>query len=233
MRFEIVTLFPEMIDAATRCGVIGKALESGLMTVTNHQLRDYCGGSIHKVDDAPYGGGPGMVMRPEPIYAAIEDVSSRCGADLKVLMTPQGKRYDQATARRLAGYDSILLFCGRYEGVDERVRGLFDEELSVGDYVLTGGEAAALIVIESVGRLIPGVLGSDESSLDESFSAGLLEYPQYTRPEEFKGMRVPEVLTSGDHAKIERWRAEQAESRTRRRRPDLLAQKPGGERGRG
>jgi tRNA (guanine37-N1)-methyltransferase len=222
MRFDVVTLFPEMISAATGCGVIGKAIDRGHLAVRSHQLRDYCGGSIHAVDDAPYGGGPGMVMRPEPVYAAVTDVGAIYGAAVKILLTPQGRRFDQASARRLSKFDSLMLFCGRYEGVDERVRGMFDEELSIGDYVVTGGEIAALVVIESVSRLVPGVLGSDESVLAESFSGNLLEYPQYTRPEEFRGMRVPAVLTSGNHAEIEKWRSEQARARTQHRRPDLI-----------
>lgn len=221
--FDVVTLFPEFIEAGARVGVLGRALGSGILVVRTHQLRDYTGGSPHPVDDSPYGGGPGMVMRAEPIYAAVEDVSARWAPQRRILLTPQGTPLRQAEARRLAStYASLLLFCGRYEGVDERVRPLFDEELSIGDYVLTGGELAALAVIDAVARLVPGVLGSIESPACESFSdPDLLEYPQYTRPAEFRGMTVPAILTSGNHAAIERWRREQSEARTRLRRPDL------------
>ncbi len=226
MRFDVISLFPELIEAFADHGVIGKGVDSGKLSVVAHQLRDHCGGSIHAVDDAPYGGGPGMVMRPEPIFSAVEMVVEAAQPARKVLLTPQGTRFDQAAAERLNATGSILLFCGRYEGVDERVRGLFDEELSLGDFVLSGAEAAAVAVIDAVGRLVPGVLGCEKSSVQESFSATegqrLLEYPQYTRPEEFRGMKVPAVLTSGNHALIEKWRREQALERTRARRPDLL-----------
>jgi len=221
--FDVLTLFPEFIDAGARVGVLGRALERGLLSVRAHQLRDYSGGSPHPLDDSPYGGGPGMVMRPEPVYAAVEDIGARFAPKRRILLTPQGRPFVQAEARRLAtDFDSMLLFCGRYEGVDERVRPLFDEEISIGDFVLTGGELGALVVIDAVSRLVPGVLGSAESPAAESFSdPSLLEYPQYTRPAEFRGLRVPDVLTSGNHAAIERWRREQAEERTRSRRPDL------------
>jgi len=220
--FDVITLFPEMITTACSIGMIGRAIEHGILSVTAHQLRDYTGGSPHPVDDSPYGGGPGMVMRPEPIYAAVEDVTAKAKPARKVLLTPQGRNFDQTVARELADAKSLLLFCGRYEGVDERVRPLFDEELSIGDYVMTGGEIAALAVIDAAGRLVPGVLGCAESPMDESFADGLLEYPQYTRPETFRGMQVPPVLLSGNHAAIQRWRHEQALARTRERRPELL-----------
>ncbi len=223
LHFDVITLFPELVEAGTEFGVIGRARQGGLLEVHTHQLRDYTGGSPHPIDDAPYGGGPGMVMRPEPVYASVEDVAQSCTPSRRLLMTPQGKRFNQEAAARLAGESSILIFCGRYEGVDERVRSLFDEELSIGDYVLSGGELGALVVIDSVGRLVPGVLGSEDSPSQESFSGGLLEYPHYTRPAEFRGMTVPSVLTSGNHAEIDRWRHEQATARTRARRPDLLA----------
>jgi tRNA (guanine37-N1)-methyltransferase len=222
LRFEVISLFPEVIEHAVKAGIVGKAIEARTLEVHAHQLRDWSGGSIHTLDDHPYGGGPGMVMRPEPIYAAVEHVEAATGPHFKVLLTPQGRRLDQATVRRLSASTSILLFCGRYEGVDERVRALFDEEISIGDYVLTGGEPAALVVIDAVGRLVPGVVGRAESLEAESFSEGLLEYPQYTRPEEFRGMKVPPVLLSGNHAQIERWRRAQSLERTRARRPDLL-----------
>ena len=225
--FDVLTLFPEFIEAGARVGVLGRAAERGILTVRAHQLRDYTGGSPHPLDDSPYGGGPGMVMRVEPITTAVEDVTARFGPQRRILLTPQGEPFTQAQARRLAtSYQSILLFCGRYEGVDERVRPLFDEEMSIGDYVLTGGELGALVILDAVSRLVPGVLGSAESSSAESFSdPDLLEYPQYTRPAEFRGMQVPSVLTSGNHAEIERWRREEARARTRLRRPDL-PQKP-------
>jgi len=225
MIIDVITLFPEMIEQTVRHGILGKAVANGVLCVRAHQLRDYCGGSIHAVDDAPYGGGPGMVMRPEPIFAAVEDVTERHGPSHRILLTPQGARLEQTIVRRLAQRETLLLMCGRYEGVDERVRGLFDEELSIGDYVLTGGELAASVVVEAVGRLLPGVLGCAASADSESFSSGLLEYPQYTRPEIFRGMRVPAVLTSGNHAQIERWRRAQAIARTEAKRPDLLSSK--------
>ncbi|HYC54015.1 MAG TPA: tRNA (guanosine(37)-N1)-methyltransferase TrmD [Candidatus Binatia bacterium] len=225
--FDVITLFPEFIAAGAAVGVLGRAVERGLVTVRAHQLRDYTGGSPHPVDDSPYGGGPGMVMRAEPIYAAVEDVTARHPGARRILVTPQGQPFTQACARRLAAeHPGILLFCGRYEGVDERVRVLFDEEISIGDYVLTGGELGALVVIDAVSRLVPGVLGSEQSPASESFSEeDLLEYPQYTRPAEFRGMSVPAILSSGNHAAIERWRREQARERTRRRRPDLSRQR--------
>ena len=225
MSFDVITLFPEVVEQACSLGVIGKAIAAGTLELRTHQLRDWGGGSIHPLDDHPYGGGPGMVMRPEPIYAAVETVEARHGRGRRLLMTPQGSRFDQQAARRLAACEHLLLFCGRYEGVDERVRPLFDEELSIGDYVLTGGETAALVLIDAIGRLVPGVVGRTESLENESFASGLLEYPQYTRPEEFRGMRVPAVLLSGHHAEIERWRRERALERTRSRRPDLLETK--------
>lgn len=226
--FDVVTLFPEFVEAGVRVGVLGRAVDAGILVVRAHQLRDYTGGSPHPVDDSPYGGGPGMVMRPEPIYAAIEDVDERHHPGRRILLTPQGAPFTQSEARRLASsYVSMLLFCGRYEGVDERVRPLFDEEFSIGDYVITGGELGALVIIDAVARLVPGVLGCAESPESESFAeSGLLEYPQYTRPAEFRGMTVPAVLTSGNHAAIARWRREQAQQRTRLRRPDLAGRPP-------
>lgn len=221
--FDVLTLFPEFIEAGARVGVLGRAIDNGILTVRAHQLRDYTGGSPHPLDDSPYGGGPGMVMRAEPIYAAVEDVNTRFAPTRRILLTPQGAPFSQATAQRLAGeHASMLLFCGRYEGVDERVRPLFDEEISIGDYVLTGGEIGALVIVDAVSRLVPGVLGSGDSSTSESFSdPSLLEYPQYTRPADFRGMTVPSVLTSGNHGQIQRWRREQSLERTASRRPDL------------
>jgi tRNA (guanine37-N1)-methyltransferase len=223
--FDVLTLFPEFVAAGSRVGVLGRAVDAGILAVRAHQLRDYTGGSHHPIDDSPYGGGPGMVMRAEPVYAAVEDVTERFGRSHRILLTPQGAPFTQAAAQRLATeHPSILMFCGRYEGVDERVRPLFDEEISIGDYVLTGGELGALVIVDAVSRLVPGVLGSSASPDSESFSdPDLLEYPQYTRPAEFRGMTVPPVLTSGNHAAIERWRREQSRLRTEAHRPDLAA----------
>jgi tRNA (guanine37-N1)-methyltransferase len=229
LAFDVITLFPEVIEHASAAGVVGKAIAAGTLAVRTHQLRDWSGGSIHPLDDHPYGGGPGMVMRPEPVYAAVEAVTAAHGPHRKILLTPQGARLDQTVVRTLAAESAVLLFCGRYEGVDERVRGLFDEEISIGDYVLSGGEPAAVVLIDAVGRLVPGVVGCAESLEAESFNDGLLEYPQYTRPEAFRGMRVPPVLLSGNHAQIARWRRERALERTKLRRPDLLPDKTRGE----
>lgn len=225
--FDVLTLFPEFIAAGARVGVLGRAIDAGLVVVRAHQLRDYTGGSHHPIDDSPYGGGPGMVMRAEPIYDAVEDVTRRFSPARRILLTPQGAPFTQDDARRLAtSVESLLMFCGRYEGVDERVRPLFDEEISIGDFVLTGGELGALVVVDAVSRLVPGVLGSSASPESESFSdPTLLEYPQYTRPAEFRGMTVPPVLTSGNHAEIARWRREQSRLRTEARRPDLAAKR--------
>lgn len=231
MEFHIITLFPEMFDAPLGCGMVGRAAKAGLIRVAAHALRDFGLGSYRQVDDAPYGGGSGMVMRPEPLVAAIEDVTAKHPGLWRVLMTPQGERLDQPLVRELASRrPGLLLVAGRYEGVDERVRAYADQEISIGDYVLSGGELAAMVVIESVARLVPGVLGNPESIADESFSASLLEYPQYTRPEEFRGERVPEVLLSGNHARIRAWREAESIARTGRRRPDLIARRgrPGG-----
>src|ERR1700674_4365245 len=222
MEFHVITLFPEMF-AARDAGLVGRAQQSGLIAVRAHNLREYGLGNYRQVDDTPYGGGSGMVMRPEPIAAAIDSVLAEREGLLPILMTPQGEVLDQAMVRELAQYrPGLLLIAGRYEGVDERVRSLVDREVSIGDYVLSGGELAAMVVIEAVARLVPGVVGNPESLSEESFGAGgLLEYPHYTRPEDFRGMRVPEILLSGDHAKIRAWREAEARERTERRRPDL------------
>lgn len=230
IRFDVVGMFPEIVEACCRYGVLGRAIQRGTVSLVAHQLRDYTGGSHHPIDDDPYGGGPGMVMRPEPIYTAIEAIESELSGTgrrtWKILTTPQGTPFTQEIARDLGTRGpelaSILIFCGRYEGVDERVRKLFDQELSLGDFVLTGGEIAAAAIIDSVSRLLPGVLGCADSVGSESFSEeGLLEYPQFTRPAEFRGERVPAVLQSGDHGAIREWRRAQALERTRTRRPDL------------
>ncbi len=229
MEFHIITLFPEMFESPFRGGMVGRAVEQGIVVVKPHPLRPFGLGNYKQVDDQPYGGGSGMVMRPEPIAAAIETVMAAHPALWRILMTPQGSPLTQSKVRELAARKpGLLLIAGRYEGVDERVRSMVDEEISIGDYVLSGGEIPAMAVIEAVARMQTGVLGNPDSIEEESFSADLLEYPQYTRPEEFRGMRVPEVLTSGDHGKIRAWRDEQARRRTADRRPDLLARrKPG------
>ena len=220
MIIEILTLFPEMFPGPLSAGVTGRGLASGLVTLRLHNLRDYTHDRHRQVDDVPYGGGAGMVLKPEPIFEAVR---ARAGKGPVILLTPQGELLNQALVRELAGHDDLYLICGRYEGVDERVAThLVDKEISIGDYVLTGGELPAMVVIDAVSRLVAGVLGSDESPKDESFDQHLLEYPHYTRPAEFEGHPVPEVLRSGHHAEIERWRRAQAAERTRRRRPDLL-----------
>jgi tRNA (guanine37-N1)-methyltransferase len=226
MEFHVITLFPEMFDAL-EAGLIGRAVRQGLITIRSHDLRAHGLGNYRQVDDTPYGGGSGMVMRPEPIAAAIDSALAEREGLLRILMTPQGEVLDQAMVRELAQYrPGLLLIAGRYEGFDERVRSLVDREVSIGDYVLSGGELAAMVVIEAVARLVPGVVGNPESLSEESFgTGGLLEYPHYTRPEDFRGMRVPEILLSGDHAKIRAWREAEALKRTERRRPDLGARR--------
>jgi tRNA (guanine37-N1)-methyltransferase len=224
MRIDIVTIFPDTVRPFTQAALLGKAVERGLLEVHVHDLRDHTTDRHRKVDDEPYGGGPGMVMTPEPFFRAVEAITDQAaGRPRVVLLSPQGRTLTQAVVRELAGRDRIVLLCGRYEGVDERVATyLADEELSVGDYVLAGGEAAALVVVDAVARLLPGVVGAPDSVVQESFEDGLLDHPHYTRPVEFRGWRVPEVLLSGNHAEIARWRREEAERRTRERRPDLL-----------
>jgi tRNA (guanine37-N1)-methyltransferase len=226
MEFHVITLFPEMFDSPFRHGMVGRAIEQGLVVFKAHPIRPFGLGSYKQVDDTPYGGGSGMVMRPEPIAAAIDTAIAERAGLWRVLLTPQGELLDQARVREMAARrPGLILVAGRYEGVDERVRAMVDQEISVGDYVLSGGEIAAMVVIEAVARLVPGVLGNPQSLDEESFSAGLLEYPQYTRPEEFRGMRVPEVLLGGDHGKIRAWRQAEALKRTQARRPDLLARR--------
>ena len=220
MRFEVLTLFPELFPGALAHGVTGRALSSGAIRLDVHNLRDFTHDRHRQVDDVPYGGGAGMVLKPEPIFEAVR---ARSGSGPVILLSPQGERFNQRIARELAQPPDLYLICGRYEGVDDRVAThLVDRELSIGDYVLTGGELAALVVIDAVSRLMPGVLGAEASPIEESFAEDLLEYPHYTRPPVFEGHAVPDVLLSGHHAEIERWRREQAEARTKRRRPDLL-----------
>ena len=220
MIIEVLTLFPEMFPGPLNAGVTGRGLAAGLVTLRLHNLRDYTHDRHRQVDDVPYGGGAGMVLKPEPIFEAVR---ARAGKGPVILLTPQGELLNQGLVRELAGHEDLYLICGRYEGVDERVAThLVDKEISIGDYVLTGGELPAMVLIDAVSRLVAGVLGSEESPKDESFDQHLLEYPHYTRPADFEGHPVPEVLRSGHHAEIERWRRAQATERTRRRRPDLL-----------
>jgi tRNA (guanine37-N1)-methyltransferase len=224
MQIDVITLFPEMFEKPLEASLLGKARTAGTIEVSVHDLRDHGLGRHRSVDDEPYGGGPGMVMRPEPIWAAVEAV--RTEGAFVILMSARGTLLDHDVVRRLAAHDRLVLICGRYEGVDERVAAhLADEEISIGDYVLAGGEVPALVVIEAVSRLVPGVLGNVESLALESHSADLLEYPQYTRPPEFQGHVVPDVLLSGDHGAVERWRRDESERLTRQRRPDLWARR--------
>ena len=225
MDIHVVTIFPEMFEPILDLGIIGRARRAGLAEVHLHALRDYTHDRRKTVDDSPYGGGPGMVMRPEPLFEALEAIAPADGTPI-VVMTPQGKPYTQRDAERLAGYGSLVIICGRYEGIDERARAtLATEETSVGDYVLTGGEVPAMIVVDSVVRLLPGALGHGEEAVaDDSHTSGILQYPQYTRPAEYRGMSVPDVLVSGDHAAVDRWRRREALRRTLQRRPDLLEQ---------
>lgn len=222
MRIHVLSIFPEMLGSALAAGIVKRARDRGLVEVHLHQLRDWATGRHLQVDDTPYGGGQGMVMKPEPLVAAIEHVAA-ADRPRRILLSARGARFTQARAAALAAEPALLLVCGRYEGVDARVDGWVDEELSIGDYVLSGGEPAAIVVIDAVVRLLAGALGNEASARDDSFSAGLLEYPQYTRPEEFRGLRVPDVLLSGDHAEIARWRRQEALRTTLERRPDLLA----------
>ncbi len=224
MRFDILSIFPEMFESFFGCSLLKKARDRGLIRIEAHNIRDGATDKHRMTDDYPYGGGAGMVMKVEPIARVLEAIDARPGECLRVLLTPHGETFSQASAGELAGAGRIVLLCGHYEGVDERVReNLVDRELSIGDYILTGGEAAAMVIVDAVARLVPGVLGNDESARHESFAEGLLESPQYTRPEEFRGWKVPEVLLSGHHREIEAWRRREALRRTLRRRPDLLA----------
>ena len=221
MKIDVLTLFPGMFAGPLDESIIKRARQAGLLELQLHQLRDWTHDRHKTVDDRPFGGGPGMLLKPEPIFEAVE--SLRREQTRVVLMSPSGRKFDQGIARELAQVEHLLLVTGHYEGFDERIReALADDELSIGDYVLTNGALPAMVVVDAVTRLLPGVLGDDASSSEESFSAGLLEYPQYTRPAEFRGMKVPEVLQSGNHAEIARWREEQAKLRTKKQRPDLI-----------
>jgi tRNA (guanine37-N1)-methyltransferase len=221
MKIDVLTLFPAMFAGPLDESIVKRAREAKLLDLKIHNLRDWTHDRHKTVDDKPFGGGPGMLLKVEPLFEAIESLQRE--RTKVILLSPSGRKFDQSIARELAQAEDLLLVCGSYEGFDERVReALADDELSIGDYVLTNGALPAMVVIDAVARLLPGVLGDDESSHDESFSLGLLEYPQYTRPAEFRGMEVPEVLLSGNHAEIEKWRREQAKLRTERQRPDLL-----------
>jgi len=221
MKIDVLTLFPAMFAGPLDESIVRRAREAGLLDLKIHNLRDWTHDRHKTVDDRPFGGGPGMLLKVEPLFEAIESLQRE--KTRVILLSPSGRKFDQSIARELAQQDDLLLVCGSYEGFDERVReALADDELSIGDYVLTNGALPAMVVIDAIARLLPGVLGDDESSHDESFSHGLLEYPQYTRPAEFRGMKVPEVLLSGNHAEIEKWRREQAKLRTEKQRPDLL-----------
>lgn len=236
MTFDIVTIFPAMIEQPLAAGVLGRAIERGLLTVKVRDLRDFTTDRHRVVDDVPYGGGPGMVLKPDPIFRALDAIEAERGRPSAVILTsPQGARFTQADAKRLSRVETIVVLCGRYEGVDERVRERVTEELSIGDYVLTGGELPALVILDAVARYVPGVVGDEDSVTHDSFSRGLLDFPQFTRPPVIRSARlsaepdsereltVPDVLLSGNHAEIRRWRKREALRRTLERRPDLLA----------
>jgi tRNA (guanine37-N1)-methyltransferase len=227
MRFDVFTLLPETFAPYLQASILQKASERGLLEFQVHNIRDFAHDRHHTTDDTPYGGGGGMVMKPEPVFEAVESVLGTTPACPVILMTPQGRVFNQKIALELAGFSQIALLCGRYEGVDERIREhLVSNEISIGDYVLTGGELPALILIDAVARLLPGVLGDPDGAMDDSHASGLLEYPHYTRPPEFRGWGVPETLLSGDHGRIARWRREQSLRRTLLKRPDLLESAP-------
>jgi tRNA (guanine37-N1)-methyltransferase len=225
MRIDVFTIFPDMVAGFAQQAILGRAQAAGTLDIRVHDIRDGATGVHRAVDDSPFGGGAGMVLMPEPLFAVVEAAEPPRPL---LYLSPTGKRFDQSVARELAGSPGFSLLCGRYEGVDERVRDhLVDGELSLGDFVLGGGEVAAMAVLEAVGRLVPGVMGNESSADDESFADGLLEYPHYTRPATFRGWEVPEVLRSGDHARVERWRRAQALARTVRLRPDLITARGG------
>ena len=224
MSIHILTLFPAMFSGPFSESIVKRAVDQGLVEISIYNIRDYTSDKHHVVDDSPYGGGPGMVLKPEPIFKAVEAVIGETGMPV-ILLTPQGKLFSHRVAEELAQNEEMMLVCGHYEGVDERVREhLVTDEISIGDYILSGGELAAMVVVDAVVRQVPGVLGSEESVEDDSHAKGLLEYPQYTRPQSFRNWEVPEVLLSGNHAEIARWRRTQSLKRTLRRRPDLLQQ---------
>jgi len=229
LKIDILTLFPEVCRAPLNASIMKRAQESGALELQVHNLRDWTTDKHHVVDDAPFGGGQGMVMKAEPIFAAVEDLKSKIenrsasGGSKIVLTSPAGRKFDQQVATRLSSEQHLIIICGHYEGVDHRViEHLVDEEISIGDYVLTNGAIAAVVLVDAVVRLLPGVLGDEQSAADDSFSGGLLEGPQYTRPSEFRGWKVPDILLSGNHGEIAKWRKEQGRNRTQKNRPDLL-----------
>ncbi|MBL7204150.1 MAG: tRNA (guanosine(37)-N1)-methyltransferase TrmD [Desulfobacteraceae bacterium] len=225
MKFDVLTLFPEMLTAYLQQGVLGRAIKRGLVDVNLINIRDFAKGTHKTTDDRPYGGGEGMVMKPGPIYRALKSVDRVDGRSPVILLSPQGKLFDQSIAWEMSGWDQLILVCGRYEGIDERIKlTCIDMELSIGDYILSGGELGAMVIVDAVSRLIPGVLGGERSNLEDSFEDGLLEYPQYTRPRVFQDKEVPEILLSGNHEKIRVWRREESLKRTLEKRPDLLKQ---------
>lgn len=226
MKFDIITIFPAMVEAALQEGVVGRAKTRGVLDIAVHNLRTFTSDRHHVVDDVPFGGGPGMVLKPEPLVAAVEGIRAERGVPGAVVLTsPAGRVFTQAEARRLAGLGHVVLICGRYEGVDERVRELLvTDELSIGDYVVSGGELPALVMVDAIARLVPGVVGDEQSVEADSFSRGLLDYPHYTRPADFRGHKVPDVLLSGHHGEIRRWRMRQSLERTLERRPELVVE---------
>ena len=223
MRIDVVTIFPRMVRGPLEEGIVGRAIAGGLLDVRVHDLRGFTTDRHRVVDDMPFGGGPGMVLKPEPLFAAVEAIAAERAPDAVILTSPDGRRFSHEDARRLSALGSIVLLCGRYEGVDERVRlALATEELSIGDYVVSGGELPALVMIDAIARFVPGVVGDEASVAGDTFGRGLLDFPQYTRPAEFRGLTVPPVLLSGHHAAIERWRRREALRRTLQRRPELI-----------
>jgi len=223
MRFDILTIFPEMFSAYLQEGVLGRSIKSGITDVRITNIRDFARGSHKTTDDRPYGGGDGMVMKPGPIYRAMESIDRVSGQNLVILLSPQGKTFDQTTAWELSNWDQLIMVCGRYEGVDERIRLMcIDMELSIGNYILSGGELCAMVVTDAVARLVPGVLGGKRSNIEDSFEDGLLKYSQYTRPRVFQEKEVPSILLSGDHEKIRLWRRAESLKKTSKKRPDLL-----------
>jgi len=226
MKFDILTIFPDMLEGPLTASILGKAADKGLIEINLHNLRDWAEGKHKVTDDTPYGGGDGMVMKVEPVAAALSELREKRPASRVLLMSPQGKTFQQSDAERFSKEGGLVFVCGRYEGFDERIRSLVDEEVSLGDFVLTGGELAAATILDATARLLPGVLGAAGSAQGDSFSDGLLEYPQYTRPAEFKGVRVPEVLASGNHQLIANWRRREQLRRTLERRPELLESAP-------
>lgn len=222
MRFDLLTLFPSMVESPFALSILGKAVERGIIDIRAWYLRDWAEGRHKVTDDIPYGGGNGMVLKPEPVARALQKLKEETPQSKILLMSPQGQRFDQQEAAKLSQETGLIFVCGRYEGFDERIRSMVDAEYSIGDFVLTGGELPAMVMIDAIARLVPGVLGNSNSAVTDSFADGLLEYPHYTRPPEFNGMKVPEILLSGDHARIARWRRTEQLRRTWLRRPELL-----------